>query len=264
MNGARGLVMAVALLALPLVLAGGASALLSQGPKNRLDDWDRQGHIGDEASWRRAVELLELAAWLNPLDAEIPLALGRYHHWLGVSRGVLDEGRHAALVDAGRYYRRALVLRPRWSLAWMYLGDALVLDRRLRSGGLAALRKVLEIDPYGTYATQRALELMALGWRLLESTDRCLFGAIVAYRDAWPKAWRSLGEDARERVVGRLPRGALDEGRLRRLRNGLTAQRKVYVEASFLERFAIGLRARPRDLAARYCAPQGESGAASL
>ncbi len=250
---ARWLTIAVVSLALPLVLSGGASALLAQGPRQLLDDWDEQGHIGDEESWRRAVGLLEWARRLNPLDAEIPLALGRFHHWRAVSLGMLDEGRHAALTRAGSYYRQALRLRPQWPLAWMYLGDALVLDRRLRDGGLDALRKVIEKDPYGTHATQRALELLALAWPLLEAEDRCRFGAVVAYRDAWPKAWRSLGDEARQRVVGRLPRGALDEERLAGLRDWIIARREAYVQASFLERFVIGLRPRPRDLARRYC-----------
>ncbi len=236
-----------------VALSSGIASLLSVGPRGLLERWDSSGGVGSAAEWRGAMRLLDLAAKLNPLDASIPFDQGRFHHWRAAEFDLLDARRHRELVLAERDYRRALSLRPKWALAWVYLADVLTLDRRLSKGGLAALREVLAIDPYGTYATQRALELSAMGWRLLSADERCRIAGIIAYRDAWKGSWSSIDDDARERVMRHLPKGALDARRLAGITAWLVTWQQRYNAASFIDKLRIGFARRERFLDERYC-----------
>lgn len=244
-----------------IALSSGIASILSVGPRSLLERWDSDGRVGSEAEWRGAMRLLDLAATLNPLDAAIPFDQGRFHHWRAAGFDLLDERRHGELLLAERDYRRALSLRPKWSLAWVYLADALTLDRRLSKGGLAALREVLAIDPHGTFATQRALELSAMAWRLLSADERCRVAGIIAYRDAWKGSWASIGDDARERVMRHLPEGALDPRRLASVTAWLVERQRRYNAASFIGKLRIGLAPRERFLDGRYCSTRGVSDA---
>ncbi len=251
------------LVAAAIALSSGIASTLRVGPHSLLERWDSDGGIGSPEAWRGAMRLLDLAAMLNPLDAGIPFDQGRFHHWRAAGFSLLDERRHHELLLAERDYRRALSLRPKWALAWVYLADALTLDRRLSKGGLAALREVLAIDPYGTFATQRALELSAMGWRLLSDDERCRVGGIIAYRDAWKGSWSSLGDDARERVMRHLPEDALDLRHLAIVTTWLVEQQRRYNAASFIGKLRIGFSPRDRFLDDRYCPTPGVSDAES-
>jgi hypothetical protein len=103
-------------------------------------------HRADLTAAQRAVDHLNEAITLNPLDGRLAGLLGKVHLTVSSTPAVNSEERHAALISAGKAYERAIYSEPFNALHYWGLGQV-QMKLGNRREAQSSIRHAVDIEP---------------------------------------------------------------------------------------------------------------------
>jgi len=184
-----------------LSAAFGAADISALGPRSHMAVWDNLGHVGKEADIAGLSKQLELAASLNPYDAEIIFDLGALYEWKAQNHSAWSSAARENRAMAIKQFRAAAIIRPSWSSAWAHLAYTKVLDQQFDSEAMNALEKAMVFGPWKPMIQQKVIWVGLVAWDQLPAHQRESIGKHIQ---------RSLG--ARQNGI-KIIKSAVDLGR---------------------------------------------------
>ena len=155
-----------------LSAAFGAADISALGPRSHMAVWDNLGHVGKGADIASLSKQLELAAALNPYDAEIIFDLGGLYEWKAQNHSAWSAAARENRAIAIKQFRAAAVLRPSWSSAWAHLAYSKALDQQLDPEAMNALEKAMVFGPWKPMIQQKVIWVGLVAWDQLPAHQR--------------------------------------------------------------------------------------------
>ena len=153
-------------------LLQGVAGLAGDSARVWMLAWQERGNVSDRAQWESAVERLQLARRLSPLNADYSADLGRLMEWHSWQQSPGSEGFATSRALADEFYLAAISRRPSWGFAWAHYAENQL--RQCHSGNefQTALRKAIELSPWEP-GVQRKVAWMGMAvWDLLPTELR--------------------------------------------------------------------------------------------
>jgi len=118
--------------------------------------WQKTKSLSSAAQFEQALNNIEQSNMSHPNNPRYLVSQGLIYEWGGISKEFDDEKQKELLLQAKRYYLKAVALRPTWPVTWSALA---VLKWRLEEIDQEMIDFLMQADKFGQYT-----EVVSRAW----------------------------------------------------------------------------------------------------